>query len=114
MLRMGQNLGHPRVHEMGTGGKVTESKRKPPLSGWKAVVLWLREEDLNLRPPGYELWSGRQTTGPQCFLGLFRPEIPQNPKVVPIRSTAAFDILGHILGQDFERRDQQNFDLSTK
>ena len=74
----------------------------------------MREEDLNLRPSGYELRPVRQSDAPQCFPGLFGPEIPKNPKVVPVRSTAAFDILGHILGQDFERRDQQNFDLSTK
>ena len=55
---------------------------------------------MNQRPPGYELRSGCQTAGPQCFPGLFGPEIPKNPKVVPIRSTATFDILGHILGQE--------------
>jgi hypothetical protein len=112
--RMGQNLGHPRVHKMGTGQKVAESKRKPLLSGWEAVVLWLREEDLNLRPPGYELRPDTQAAAPQCFPGLFRPEIPKNPKVVPVRSTAAFDILGHILGQDFEGRDHQKLHRSKE
>ena len=62
---------------------------------------------MNLRPPGYELRPDAQAAAPQRFPGLFRPEIPKNPKAVPIRSTAAFDILGHILGQNFEGRDQQ-------
>ncbi len=41
-------------------------------------------------------------------------EIPKNPKVDPVRSTAAFDILGHILGQDFEGRDHQNLRRSKE
>ena len=44
---------------------------------------------------------------PSAFRAFFGPEIPKNPKVDPFRSMAAFDILGHILGQDFEGRDQQ-------
>ncbi len=67
----------PVFTKWGPAKKVTESKRKPPLSGWKAVVLWLREEDLNLRPPGYELRPDTQTAAPQCFPGLFGPEIPK-------------------------------------
>ena len=69
---------------------------------------------MNLRPPGYELRPDAQAVAPQCFPGLFRPEIPKNPKVVLFRSTGIFGILGHILGQDLEGRDPQNFDLLTK
>ena len=60
-----------------------------------------------------ELRSSRQTVAPQCFRVL-GAEIPQNPKVVPVRSTAVFDILGHILGQDFERQDQQKLRRSKE
>src|SRR5699024_10754458 len=51
---MGQNLGQPDVHEMGSAEKSCEKQKKSPLSSWKAAILWLREEDSNLRPPGYE------------------------------------------------------------
>ena len=54
MPRLGHGLGHPGVREMGTSPKVAKGERKAPLSGWKAVLLWLRGQDLNLRPPGYE------------------------------------------------------------
>ena len=54
MPRMGHGLGHPGVQEMGTSPKVAKRQRKTPLSGWKAVFLWLRGLDLNQRPPGYE------------------------------------------------------------
>ena len=69
--------------------------------------MWLRGLDLNQRPPGYELPSVSPSAAPQCFPVRFEPKITQNPKVVPLRSTAILDILGHILGQDFEGRDQQ-------
>ena len=52
--RMGHGLGHLGVQEMGTSPKVAKRQRKTPLSGWKAVFLWLRGLDLNQRPPGYE------------------------------------------------------------
>ena len=52
--RMGHGLGHLGVQEMGTSPKVAKGQRKTPLSGWKAVFLWLRGLDLNQRPPGYE------------------------------------------------------------
>ena len=53
--RLGHGLGHPGVREMGTSEKVAEGERKAPLSGWKAVFLWLRGLDLKQRPTGYEL-----------------------------------------------------------
>ena len=78
------------------------------------MILWLREEDLNIRPTGYELRPVRQTAAPQCFPGLFGPEIPKNPKVVPFRSAGFFDILGHILGQDLKGQDQQKLRRSKE
>ena len=97
--RLGHGLGHPGVREMGTSQKVAEGERKAPLSGWKAVLLWLRGLDLNQRPTGYELPSVSPSAAAQCFPGLFRPEMAQNPKVVPFRSTAIFSDLGQGLGR---------------
>ena len=98
MTRMGHGLGHLGVQEMGTSPKVAKRQRKTPLSGWKAVFLWLRGLDLNQRPPGYELPLVSPSALAQCFPGLFEPEIAQNPKVVPLRSTGILAGLGHGFG----------------
>ena len=97
--RMGHGLGQLDVQEMGTSPKVAKGQRKSPLSGWKAVILWLRGLDLNQRPPGYELLSISPSTAPQCFPVRFEPKITQNPKVVPLCSTAIFSNPGQVLGR---------------
>ena len=71
---------------------------------------------MNQRPPGYELPSVSPSAAAQCFPGLLRPEIAQNPKVVPLRSTAIFSDLGQSLGQvtpAFSEGDQPFVTLGT-
>ena len=50
----GSRFGSTRCPENGDVSQSCKSERKSPLSGWKAVILWLRGLDLNQRPPGYE------------------------------------------------------------
>ena len=70
----GSRFGSPRCPENGDVSQSCKSERKSPLSGWKAVILWLRGLDLNQRPPGYEAVSraNRSHFGfDLCFLPLF-------------------------------------------
>ena len=71
----GSRFGSPRCPENGDVSQSCKSERKSPLSGWKAVILWLRGLDLNQRPPGYELPSVSPSAAIQRFPGLFEPEI---------------------------------------
>ena len=95
----GSRFGSNRCPGNGGVRKSYKGKRKSPLSGWKAVFLWLRGLDLNQRPPGYELPSVSPSAAAQCFPDLLGPEMAQNPKVVLLRSTAIFSDLGQSLGQ---------------
>ena len=76
----------------------TKSEEKPSDFARNQTVLWLRGLDLNQRPPGYELPLVSPSALAQCFPGLFEPEIAQNPKVVPLRSTGILPDLGHGFG----------------
>ena len=96
----GSRFGSPRCPGNGDVRKSCKSQRKTPFSGWKAVFLWLRGLDLNQRPPGYELPSVSPSAAAQCFPSLLRPEIAQNPKVVPLRSTGILAGLGHGFGSN--------------
>ena len=95
----GSRFGSPRCPGNGDVPQSCKKQKKTPLSGWKAVFLWLRGLDLDQRPPGYELLSVSPSAAPQCFPCLLGPEIAQNPKVVPLRSAAVFGNLGQGLGQ---------------
>ena len=46
----------------------------------KSGVLWLRGQDLNLRPPGYELLPTRQTLAQQGFCVHFWPQNREKPE----------------------------------
>ena len=95
----GSRFGSPRCPENGDVHQSCKKQKKSPLSGWKAVLLWLRGLDLNQRPPGYELRWVSPSAVPQCFPDHFRPEIAQNPKVVPLRSGAILREMGQCLGR---------------
>ena len=98
---MGHGLGQPQITQNRTFfSKLLEakSKEKPSDFARNQTVFWLRGLDLNQRPPGYELPLVSPSALAQCFPGLFEPEIAQNPKVVPLRSTAIFSSLGHGFG----------------
>ena len=112
----GSRFGSPRCPGNGDVRKSCKSERKSPLSIWKAVILWLRGLDLNQRPPGYELRWVSPSAAAQCFPGLLGPEMAQNPKVIPLRSTAVFSDLGQSLGQvtpSFSEGDQPFVTLGT-
>ena len=99
---MGHGLGQPQITQNRTFfSKLLEakSKEKPSDFARNQTVLWLRGLDLNQRPPGYELPSVSPSAAPQCFPVRFEPKITQNPKVVPLCSTAIFSNPGQVLGR---------------
>ena len=65
---------------------------------------WLRRQDLNLRPPGYELRPRLLSAAFETFPGLFGQNCLLSAPLVPLSAACSDPSLGHGLGQAIEWR----------
>lgn len=87
-------LGIPVVCFDTSNGKKTSTNFLP-----KFVDVWLRGQDLNLRPPGYELRSVVVGVAFSPFRHFrAQPQLLSSP-IYSISSACSFPILGQVMGQ---------------
>ena len=103
---MGQNLGLFIASDFATyffPRKMKEKTWNLSISG----LLWLRRQDSNLRPPGYELLWGSYPLQCKGFAHILPPKIEENPKAKRVCSSAhkrTFTEMGRNLGQSWSEQ----------
>ena len=98
---------HPQMTRKPPFSSLFRTKRNGPTTDTLyqlSVQLWLRRQDLKLRPPGYELRPRLLSAAFETFPGLFGQNCLLSAPLVPLSAACSNPSLGHGLGQAIEWR----------
>ena len=98
---------HPQMTRKPPFSILFRTKRNGPTTDTLyqlSVQLWLRRQDLKLRPPGYELRPRLLSAAFETFPGLFGQNCLLSAPLVPLSAACSDPSLGHGLGQAIEWR----------